>query len=145
MKSYPKGVTTNSSEGIEDYRLYYPIFETMQEEGLILNIHGEIPSNSITNTCVMNAERAFLKHLRQIHADFPRLKIVLEHATTRDAVETVKELGDTVGCTITVHHLELIVDDWAGSPIHFCKPVAKYPTDREALRDVVLAGKLCFI
>jgi dihydroorotase len=64
---------------------------------------------------VLNAEEEFLKHLVKLHQDFPRLKIVLEHATTRAAIECVKSLGPTVGCTITIHHLELTVDDWAGS------------------------------
>ena len=89
---------------------------------------------------MLNAEPAFLPHLRALHARFPRLRIVLEHATTRAAVECVKALGDTVACTITAHHLALTVDDWAGQPWHFCKPVAKYPDDRAALRDVVREG-----
>jgi dihydroorotase len=55
----------------------------------------------------MNAEERFLKHLVSLHKDFPRLKIVLEHATTKAAVDTVRSLGDTVGCTITIHHLLL--------------------------------------
>ncbi|CAG8698522.1 4962_t:CDS:2, partial [Acaulospora colombiana] len=90
------------------------------------------------DVCVMNAEEKFLVHLRQLHQDFPNLKIVLEHATTKAAVETVKALGDNVGCTITIHHLQLVVDDWAGQCHNFCKPVAKFPHDRQALRDVVL-------
>lgn len=52
----------------------------------------------------------------------------------------MKSLGSTVGCTITVHHLELTVDDWAGCCHHFCKPVAKFPRDRDALRNVVKEG-----
>jgi dihydroorotase len=92
------------------------------------------------NTCVLNAEPQFLPHLRKLHAAFPRLRIVLEHATTRAAVECVKELGDTVACSITAHHLALTVDDWAGQSWHFCKPVAKYPDDREALREVITEG-----
>ncbi len=107
-------------------------------------MHGEVPSND-HDVCVMNAEERFLEHLRQLHRDFPRLKIVLEHATTRAAVETVKELGDTVGCTITPHHLVLIVDDWAGQPFNFCKPVAKYPSDREALRQIILERTIYFV
>jgi dihydroorotase len=138
VKSYPRGVTTNSAQGIEDYRVYYPVFKTMEECGVVLNLHGEVPSAD--DVCVMNAEERFLEHLRQLHADFPRLKIVLEHATTRAAVAMVKSLGDTVACTITPHHLLLTVDDWAGKPLNFCKPVAKYPTDRQALRDIVLEG-----
>jgi len=140
VKSYPRGVTTNSDGGIESYEPYYPVFEAMQEVGMVLNLHGEIPSNPITNTCVLNAEPQFLPHLVSLHTRFPKLRIVLEHATTRAAVEAVKSLGDTVGCTITAHHLSLTVDDWAGQSFHFCKPVAKYPDDREALQEVIREG-----
>ncbi|OSX60427.1 hypothetical protein POSPLADRAFT_1182966 [Postia placenta MAD-698-R-SB12] len=140
VKSYPRGVTTNSDGGIESYETYYPVFEAMEQEDMVLNLHGEIPSDAATNTCVINAEPAFLPHLRKLHARFPRLRIVLEHATTRAAVECVKSLGDTVACTITAHHLVLTVDDWAGQSWNFCKPVAKFPDDRQALRDVIKEG-----
>ncbi|KAG8754805.1 hypothetical protein FRC14_004630 [Serendipita sp. 396] len=140
VKSYPRGVTTNSESGIESYIAYYPVFKAMEEEDMVLNLHGEIPSDPTTNTCVLNAERRFLKHLEALHRDFPRLRIVLEHATTKEAVETVKALGPTVACTITAHHLALTVDDWAGQSFNFCKPVAKYPEDREALRAVIKEG-----
>ncbi|RKO82839.1 hypothetical protein BDK51DRAFT_16228, partial [Blyttiomyces helicus] len=98
------------------------------------------PPQTPQGVCVLNAEELFLKHLKKLHADFPNLRIVLEHATTKAAVEMVKSLGPTVGCTITVHHLQLIVDDWAGQCHHFCKPVAKYPHDRDALRGVIKEG-----
>ena len=160
MKSYPRGVTTNSESGIESYTAYYEVFKAMEEEGMVLNLHGEVPSDPMTvgpiysttlfccdpephipqNTCVLNAERHFLAHLVRLHADFPKLRIVLEHATTKEAITTVRDLGPTVACTITAHHLDLIVDDWAGQGFHFCKPVAKYPEDRQALRDVVREG-----
>lgn len=140
VKSYPRGVTTNSDNGIENYEIYYPIFQAMEEEGLVLNLHGEIPSDAQKDICVMNAEEKFLPQLEKIATAFPNLKIVLEHATSQAAVEMVKRLGDNVGCSITVHHLQLIVDDWAGQAHHFCKPVAKFPHDRDALRDVVKAG-----
>lgn len=142
VKSYPRGVTTNSEGGIESYETYYPVFEAMEQVDMVLNLHGEIPSDTATNICVLNAEAAFLPHLRKIHARFPRLRIVLEHATTKAAVDCVKSLGDTVGCTITAHHLALTVDDWAGQSFNFCKPVAKYPEDRKALQDVVKEGEL---
>ncbi|KAF7980946.1 hypothetical protein HWV62_36179 [Athelia sp. TMB] len=140
VKSYPRGVTTNSDGGIESYEAYYPVFAAMQDVGLVLNLHGEVPSSAEANTCVLNAENAFLPHLAALHAAFPRLRIVLEHATTRAAVDMVRSLGPTVGCTITAHHLALTVDDWAGQAWHFCKPVAKYPDDRAALREVIKEG-----
>jgi dihydroorotase len=157
VKSYPRGVTTNSEGGIESYEMYYPVFEAMQEVGMVLNLHGEIPSDASTvhissvhkisnliqklqNTHVINAEPRFLPHLHKLHATFPSLRIVLEHATTRAAVEAVKACGPTVACTITPHHLALTVDDWAGQSWNYCKPVAKFPDDRQALRDVIAEG-----
>ncbi|KAI8910328.1 hypothetical protein EDD86DRAFT_190006 [Gorgonomyces haynaldii] len=140
VKSYPRGVTTNSDGGIESYTVYYPVFKAMEETGMVLNLHGEIPSDPTNDVCVLNAEEKFLKHLQQLHKDFPKLKIVLEHATTKAAVEMVKSLGDTVGCTITIHHLQLVVDDWAGCCHNYCKPVAKFPHDRDALRQAIVEG-----
>lgn len=65
------------------------------------------------------------------------LDLDLEHLVI---IIQVKSLGPTVGCTITIHHLELTVDDWAGCCHNYCKPVAKLPSDRQALRDVVLSA-----
>ncbi|KJE93613.1 dihydroorotase [Capsaspora owczarzaki ATCC 30864] len=140
VKSYPRGVTTNSESGIESYTAYYPVFKAMEETNMVLNLHGEVPSNPKDDICVMNAEVHFLKHLEQLHRDFPKLRIVLEHVTTGAAVRKVLELGDTVAATVTVHHLSLIVDDWAGKNHNYCKPVAKYPSDRRALWDAILSG-----
>ncbi|KAF8592358.1 Dihydroorotase [Ramaria rubella] len=140
VKSYPRGVTTNSDTGIESYETYYPVFEAMQDVDMVLNLHGEVPSNSATNTHIFNAENIFLPHLVSLHSRFPKLRIVLEHATTRAAVECVRSLGGTVACTITAHHLALTVDDWAGQSWNYCKPVAKSPDDRKALREIILEG-----
>lgn len=167
VKSYPRGVTTNSEGGIESYTAYYDVFRAMEEHNMVLNLHGEVPSDhdnvsldsrpsydadgrsSLTRDfssashqgiTILNAEEKFLQHLVQLHKDFPRLRIVLEHATTAAAVAAVKSLGDTVACTITVHHLALVIDDWAVNSHNFCKPVAKTPEDRKALRDIVKEG-----
>ncbi|GJJ07447.1 hypothetical protein Clacol_001649 [Clathrus columnatus] len=140
VKSYPKGVTTNSDGGIESYEIYYPVFQAMEEVGMVLNLHGEIPSDAENNIHVFNAEEKFLSHLESLHARFPKLRIVLEHATTSAAIECVKRLGDTVACTITPHHLVLTVDDWAGQSFNYCKPVAKTPADRISLQRVILEG-----
>ncbi len=137
IKSYPKGVTTNSESGLENYEIYYPIFAEMEKYNLVLNIHGEMPSNEAQNICIMNAEEYFLPNLERIHQNFPKLRIVLEHITSKAAVELIKRLGITVAATITPHHLELTVDDWAGQNHNYCKPVAKYPVDRQALREVI--------
>ncbi|KAK1222955.1 dihydroorotase [Marasmius sp. AFHP31] len=112
----------------------------MQENDMVLNLHGEIPSDAEKNIHIINAEPSFLPHLLKLHKAFPKLRIVLEHATTRAAVEAVKSCGATVACTITAHHLFLTVDDWAGQSFNYCKPVAKFPDDREALRAVIKEG-----
>jgi dihydroorotase len=140
VKSYPRGVTTNSDGGIESYENYHHIFAAMQDAGLVLCLHGEVPSDHERGICVLNAEERFLDHLRSLHRAFPRLRIVLEHVTTAAAVDCVRSLGDTVAATITVHHLDLTVDHWAGRNHNFCKPVAKYPSDRAALRAVLREG-----
>ena len=135
VKSYPKGVTTGSSTGVEHYEFYYPIFAKMTEIGLVLHLHGEMPGE-----CVMTAEESFLKELKKIHSAFPNLKIVLEHVSSAAGVEAVKGCGETVAATITAHHLDLTIDEVVGNPLNFCKPVAKYENDRSALRQVVADG-----
>jgi len=131
-KLYPDGVTTNSEGGVTDYQALYPIFEAMQEHKIILSLHGEK-----SNTFCLDREEQFLSILCQITQDFPRLKIVLEHISTKAAVDLIEKLPDTVAATITLHHLELTLDDVIGSlnnPHNFCKPIAKRKEDREALR-----------
>jgi len=140
VKCYPRGVTTNAESGTEDFGAYDAVFAAMEAEGLALLIHGEVPSNAAKDICILNAEARFLPELTKLHARFPKLRIVLEHVTTAEAVACIKQLGDSVAATITVHHLDLTVDDWAGRNHNYCKPVAKYPHDREALRQVVREG-----
>ncbi|WWC65398.1 dihydroorotase, homodimeric type [Kwoniella dejecticola CBS 10117] len=140
VKSYPRGVTTNSNSGIEDYGVYYPVFKAMEEEGMVLNLHGEVPSDPEKNISILNAEVHFLTHLRKLALDFPKLRIVLEHATTSSAIETVSSLSSNVGCSITAHHLYLTIDEVAPQPHHFCKPLAKEPKDRKALQEAILSG-----
>lgn len=105
IKSYPQGLTTNSESGVTDYAAFYPVFAAMEEEGLVLNIHGECASDHKKNITIMNAEASFLPTLKEIHKRFPRLRIVLEHCTTADAVRAVEACGETVVGTITAHHL----------------------------------------
>ncbi|KAL9136338.1 MAG: hypothetical protein Q9175_002459 [Cornicularia normoerica] len=138
VKSYPAGVTTNSSSGVVDYASYYPIFNQMEQEDMVLNLHGECPSKG--DVTIWNAESEFLPILATLSQSFPRLRICLEHLTTAEAVETVKNLGESVAATISAHHLHLIVDDWAGDPMNYCKPVAKTFADRTALLHAASSG-----
>ncbi|KAL4795693.1 hypothetical protein BDV19DRAFT_160326 [Aspergillus venezuelensis] len=142
VKSYPAGVTTNSSSGVVDYELFYPVFAEMEKQGLILNLHGEVPSQG--DVTVLSAEERFLPTLLQLHEKFPELRIILEHCTTAAAVEAVKKCGPTVAGTITAHHLSIIIDSWAGDPFCFCKPVAKTPADRDALLRAAASGNSKF-
>lgn len=140
IKSYPAGVTTNSSSGVVSYEPFYPVFAEMEKQDMILNLHGEVPSSATNDITVLSAEEAFLPTFKDLHKRFPKLRIILEHCTTAAAIEAVKSCGPTVAATITAHHLFLIIDDWAGDPHCFCKPVAKLPSDRKALLRTAVSG-----
>lgn len=140
IKCYPKGVTTNSESGVEDLGVYDPVFAAMEAADMVLLIHGEVPSNDALDVCIMNAEQRFLPELERLHSSFPRLRMVLEHVSSRAAVTCVKALGPTVGATVTPHHLDLTIDDWATNIHNFCKPAAKCAHDRDAIRAAVAEG-----
>jgi dihydroorotase len=137
-KLYPDGVTTNSEGGVTDFEALYPAYEAMEKEGIVLCLHGEMPG-----AFSMDRESAFLDTLRTIASDFPKLKIVLEHATTADAIACVLSLPHNVAATLTVHHLFITLDDVIGDKLNphvFCKPIAKRPEDRDALVKAALSG-----
>ncbi|KAI9749209.1 MAG: hypothetical protein M4579_006957, partial [Chaenotheca gracillima] len=144
VKSYPAGVTTNSEFGTTSYEPYYPVFAEMERQDMVLNLHGELPSSPSSSSSdpvtILNAEARFLPTLLDLHTRFPKLRIVLEHCTTADALAAVRACGPTVAATITAHHLILTIDDVAGDPFSFCKPVAKLPTDRLALLQAAVSG-----
>ena len=140
VKSYPHGVTTNSDSGVMSYEEFYPVFEEMERQDMILNIHGELPSTAGSDITVLSAEEAFLPTFLDLHKRFPKLRIILEHCTSAAAIKAVQSCGPTVAATITAHHLFMIVDDWAGDPHCFCKPVAKLPSDRRALLETAISG-----
>jgi dihydroorotase len=118
----PPGVTTNSASGVVDYESFYPVFEEMERQDMILNLHGESPSTPDSDVTVLNAEERFLPTLKSLHQRFPKLRIILEHCTTAAAVRAVRECGDTVAATITAHHLFLTIDNVVADPFCFCKP-----------------------
>ncbi len=145
-KLYPEGVTTNSDNGVRDFKRLYPVFEAMQKEGLVLCLHGESPDHNISG---LNREAAFLPQLREIAIKFPGLQIVLEHITTHDAIREVESLPNNVAATITAHHLWITIDDIIGysqrsqgklRPHNFCKPIAKHEFDRQALCHAATSG-----
>ncbi len=137
-KLYPRGATTNSEDGLSDIEGVLPLFEVMEEEGLVLCIHGEDPTAP-----ALEREESFLPTLFEIVRRFPRLKVVLEHVSSAAGVEAVVDLPETVAATVTVHHLLYTLDDLLGGHLHphlFCKPILKPERDREAIERVVLEG-----
>ncbi|WYZ41614.1 hypothetical protein EsH8_V_000509 [Colletotrichum jinshuiense] len=140
VKSYPAGVTTNSSAGVVDYDAFHEVFKAMEEVDLILCLHGECPSHAGSDITTLNAESKFLPTLKALHAKYPKLRIILEHCTTAEAVEAVKSCGPNVAGTITCHHLFITIDDVVGDALNFCKPIAKLPADRKALLNAVASS-----
>ncbi|MBD3807029.1 dihydroorotase, partial [Sulfuricurvum sp.] len=138
IKLYPSGVTTNSEGGVAsfDIEAMQETLEAMSDLGIVLSVHGE------TMGFVMDREAEFMSVYEKLACNFPKLKIVMEHITTREAVEMLDKY-DNLYATITVHHLMITLDDVAGGvlrPHLFCKPIAKRPHDREALLKVALAA-----
>ena len=134
IKLYPAGITTNSESGVANFSIdiLSPVLEAMSELGIVLSVHGE------TNGFVMDREAEFIPIYEKIAKRFPKLKIVMEHITTKEAVKALDEY-ENLYATITLHHLYITLDDVAGGllrPHLFCKPIAKRPEDRMALRKV---------
>jgi dihydroorotase len=129
VKLYPAGVTTNSAAGVADLGAIEPTLASMEQLGIPLLVHGE------THGFVLDREAEFMPVYERLARAFPRLTIVMEHITTRQAVALL-ERHDNLFATITLHHLLITLDDVAGgllSPHLFCKPIAKRPEDRDAL------------
>lgn len=130
-------MTTNSEFGVQSLEDFYPTLAAIEKHDMVLNLHGEVPGvvpDGITH------EEAFLPTLKTIHERFPRLSIVLEHCSTAAAVEAVKSCGQTVGATITAHHLYLTGEHAHADPLAFCKPIPKTPMDRDALLAATVSG-----
>ena len=144
IKLYPAGITTNSETGVSsmDIEVLRPTLENMSRLGIPLCIHGE------TNGFVMDREKEFMPIYESLAIAFPNLKIVMEHITTKDAVELLDKYSNLYA-TVTLHHLLITLDDVAGGmldPHLFCKPIAKRPEDRNALLNAALKAhpKLMF-
>ena len=140
-KLYPAGATTNSHSGVSSLSKLYPVLEAMVEHDMLFLVHGEVTDNHVD---IFDREAVFIEqHLRQIVDRFPNLRIVLEHITTADAVEFVKNAGPNVAATITPQHLLLNRNDMLVGgirPHNYCLPVLKRRTHQEALRTIVATG-----
>lgn len=144
-KLYPAGATTNSQAAVKSIFDLKPVFEEMAAQKMLLLIHGEVTDQKVD---VFDREKAFIeKYLSKITQDFPTLKIVFEHITTKDAVDFVKESSDLVAATVTPQHLLLNRNDLLVGgikPHHYCLPVLKRSTHQEALRKAVTSGSKKF-
>ena len=137
-KYYPAGVTTNARDGIRSPKDIREALAAMEDLGLVLSIHGEEPTAPI-----MERERAFLPVAAGILSAYPRLRVVLEHLSTREAADFVLSGPDRLGATITAHHLAYSSDDLMGGsflPNLFCKPILQSPANRTALRAAARSG-----
>jgi len=141
VKYYPAGATTNSDSGVTDLRHARPALEAMQDVDLPLLLHGEVTDPAID---IFDREAAFIdRHLQPLVRDFPDLRMVLEHVTTRDAVEFVSAASSRIAATITVHHLLLNRNAmFVGGlrPHHFCLPIIKREEHRRALVEAATGG-----
>ncbi len=141
VKYYPAGATTNSDSGVTDIRRVEAALEAMQEIGMPLLLHGEVTDPDVD---VFDREAAFIERiLAPLLGRLPRLRVVLEHITTRQAAEFVAAAPATVGATITAHHLlynRNAMFEGGIRPHYYCLPVLKRETHRNALVAAATSG-----
>jgi dihydroorotase len=140
-KLYPAGATTNSASGVTDIRNIYPALERMQDIGMVFCIHGEVTDPDVD---VFDREAVFIDRiLSPLVDDFPALKMVLEHITTKQAAQFVTDAPDNVAATITPQHLHLnrnALFKGGLRPHAYCLPVVKREEHRLAVRKAAVSG-----
>ena len=141
IKYYPADATTNSAFGVTDIKRCYPVFATMEQHDLPLLMHGEVTDPEVDS---FDREVVFIeRHLVPLVREFPGLRIVLEHITTRAAVEFVRQAPNNVAATITAHHLLLnrnAMFEGGLRPHHYCLPLLKREAHRQALVAAATSG-----
>ena len=145
VKLYPAGATTNSDSGVTSIVHTYKALEAMQRVGMPLLIHGEVTDSNID---LFDREAVFIdQHLIPLRRDFPELKIVFEHITTREAAQYVAQAGRFTAATVTAHHLlynRNALFMGGVRPHYYCLPVLKREIHRQALMDAVTSGSARF-
>ena len=145
VKLYPARATTNSDYGVTAWENVRPVLARMEKIGMPLLVHGEEADPEID---IFDREAMFVERvLSWMTSDYPALKLVLEHVTTAEGVDFVREAGPNIAATVTPHHLMLNRNDLlAGGirPHHYCLPVVKRERHRQALRDAVGSGDPSF-
>jgi dihydroorotase len=141
VKLYPAGATTNSDAGVTDLRKCHATLEAMQREGLLLLVHGEVTDAEID---IFDREAVFIDRVMQpLRRDFPALKVVFEHITTREAAQYVAEAGPLTAATLTAHHLlynRNALFTGGLRPHYYCLPVLKKEQHRQALVKAATSG-----
>ena len=141
VKYYPAGATTNSDSGVTDLARCYRVLEAMSAHAMPLLVHGEVTDADVD---VFDRERVFIERiLAPLARRFPALKIVVEHITTREAADFVREASANISATVTAHHLLLNRNAlFSGGirPHHYCLPVMKRERHREALVAAATSG-----
>ncbi len=144
-KLYPAGATTNSDAGVTDLRKTYKTLEAMQRAGMLLLVHGEVTSPDID---LFDREAVFIDtQLIPLRRDFPELKIVFEHITTKEAAQYVQEADGFTAATLTAHHLlynRNAIFIGGIRPHYYCLPVLKRETHRQALVQAATSGSAKF-
>mmetsp|Transcript_12937 Transcript_12937/g.17025 ORF Transcript_12937/g.17025 Transcript_12937/m.17025 type:complete len:422 (-) Transcript_12937:189-1454(-) len=142
VKLYPAGATTNSDSGVTDIKLVYPALEAMAEVGMVLCVHGEVTDQDVD---IFDREPTYITEvLEDLVAQFPTLKIVMEHITTEEAVQFVMRSPPNVAATITCHHLLFNRNAiLAGGirPHMYCLPVLKREKHRQALLQAAVSAE----
>lgn len=145
VKLYPAGATTNSASGVTDFDRIRPVLDRMAEIGMPLCVHGEVTDAAID---IFDREAVFIDRvLDPIRRQTPGLRVVMEHITTRNAVDYATAQDDTLAATITTHHLVINRNHiLAGGikPHYYCLPVAKREEHRLALRAAATSGAARF-
>ena len=141
IKLYPAGATTNSSAGVTDIRHTHATLDAMQRVGMPLLVHGEVTDNEVD---LFDREAVFIeRHLQPLRRDFPELKIVFEHITTKEAAQYVAQAGAFTAATITAHHLlynRNAIFLGGVRPHYYCLPVLKREVHRQALVQAATSG-----
>jgi len=141
IKLYPAGATTNSDSGVTSLDKCKPALAAMEKHGMPLLVHAEVTDSDVD---VFDREKAFItRHMIPLTREFPGLRVVFEHITTRDAAEFVASAAPHIGATITAHHLLMNRNAmFSGGirPHHYCLPVLKREEHRRALVAAAVSG-----
>jgi dihydroorotase len=145
VKLYPANATTNSAAGVTDYNKVMRVLERMEKIDMPFLMHGEETEPDID---VFDREKAFIdRRLSKWVRQFPGLRFILEHLSSKDGVDFVKSQAPQVGGTITPYHMILTRTDWLGhglKPYMYVMPVIKTARDRDALRKAATSGEACY-